>query len=111
MRITRKSFPQIYWKGDWRYICYTKFTENEYGANLFCQKLGYPSGKFQTSNINASLPIHSDKHDEDTFLMGGCRINDIWPDCTGLSAKPYASTDSPAASLVRSADSGPGELV
>ena len=83
MRITRKSFPQIFWKGDWRYICYTKFTENEFGANLFCRKFGYPSGKLLTFNINASLPIKSDKHDEDTFLMGGCKINDTWPDCTG----------------------------
>ena len=83
VRLTREKFPQIFWKGDWRYICYTKFTENEFGANLFCRKFGYPSGKLLSFDINASLPIKSDKHDEDTFLMGGCKINDTWPDCTG----------------------------
>ena len=83
VKITREGFPQIFWKGEWRYICYTKFTENQAGADLFCKKFGYPSGKFLSFNYNLSLSIDSDKYDEDTFLVGGCKVKDTWPDCTG----------------------------
>ena len=83
MKLTRKQFPQIYWNNRWNYICSSKFTDNNIGAELFCRKLGYKNGKLHTYKNDSSVPVDTNYHDEDSFPIGACREEDVWPNCTG----------------------------
>ena len=89
VRITRERFPQIYWNHKWNSICYIRFTKNENGVNLFCQKLlrsiNYPYKLKDQEVYGKLLPMEGSKkfHNEATFLVGNCKKNDSWPTCTG----------------------------
>ena len=89
VRITREKFPQIYWNHKWNKICYIRFTKNENGVNLFCQKLlrsiNYPNKLKDQEVYGKLLAMEGSKkyHSEATFLVGNCKKNDSWPTCTG----------------------------
>ena len=80
VKLTRDNFPQIYWNRQWKYICPFQFTDNEYGAELFCNKLGLHSGKIKRASPEETKKYITRKYYE-TFLLGSCGINDIWPKC------------------------------
>ena len=67
--------PLILWGGIWYPICAARILENEFATNLFCQKLGFESGK---ASANKSITI-----EEPSFMIGKCNENDSWPMCTG----------------------------
>ena len=67
--------PLIFWNETWVPICAARFSENTNGANLFCKKLDFSSGKI---SINKSLALG-----KDAFKVGMCDKNDEWPNCTG----------------------------
>ena len=79
-------FPQIYWNHTWHYICHRKFIENNYGVNLFCEKLLKSIDQLENQkNFGELLSYESSKetHPEATFLFGSCTKSDSWPYCTG----------------------------
>ena len=53
-------------------ICGHWFWDGTYGASLFCQSLGYPSG---TIGDKIALP-------SDGVRIGGCQSPDTWPYCS-----------------------------
>ena len=83
MKLTRNHFPQIYWNRKWKYICPFQFTENNHGAELFCNKLGLHSGftrRVTKEEEGKYLPRQYDPYD--TFLLGSCKESDTWLNCT-----------------------------
>ena len=74
--------PMIFWNGDWFRICSHHFWDNYHGANLFCRKLGYDSGKPIRQRIRKAYRSKSVG-----FWVGKCQRNDRWPYCTGRCNK------------------------
>ena len=68
----------IFWEGTWYPICRFGFTENTYGADLFCHKIGFPLGSVLLS------PNKNEKFKKlPQFRLGKCLKNDVWPNCSG----------------------------
>ena len=81
MRLTEEKFPEVLWNESWSPICGHLFWDNDYGANLFCQKL---DSKFSSGKITkrTDKPLQSDG-----FWIGNCLSADDWPSCTGKCNK------------------------
>ena len=63
----------ILWNKLWNPICAHDFWDNQYGAEKFCQKLGYNTGEL--SKIKKMYPV-------DKLIVGTCNKDDSWPICT-----------------------------
>ena len=78
VRLKDDGTPMIYWNHHWSPICGISFWDNDVGATLFCQKLGYGSGK-------ALYKITQNNYTEDSFRLGNCLVGDSLENCTGGS--------------------------
>ena len=65
----------IYWDNQWVPICGHYFWDNDYGATLFCKKLGFLSGKVYGGG--------GQKYSTDSFRIGRCINGDEWKNCSG----------------------------
>ena len=52
-----ESRPKMFWKGRFLDICGDGFWNDDYGAKLFCKKLGYPSGGIKVYLSSTSQPM------------------------------------------------------
>ena len=68
--------PLVYWGNSWMPICGHFFWDNQNGAKLFCQKMGYTSGKFSGRGSGQ-------KYSLDSFKIGRCNARDEWESCSG----------------------------
>ena len=57
-------------------ICGHYFWDNQEGAKLFCQKMGYHSGTFSGRGSGQ-------KYSMDSFRIGKCNDGDNWESCSG----------------------------
>ena len=78
VRLTNDNFAEIYNNGKWVPICGHNFWDNNVGATLFCQQLGYQTGILEQESKARKIPLPADG-----FAIGFCNSNDIWPQCTG----------------------------
>ena len=70
VRLQHHTDPEIYWNGKWNPICGHFFWDNDNGAKLFCQKLGFSNGKItQGSGSQAKLT-------DDAIRIGKCSDSD-----------------------------------
>ena len=78
VRLNNDEIAEIYQHGKWIPICGHNFWNNNIGATLFCQQLGYETGIVKQESIaqQVSLP-------DDGFRIGECKTNDTWGQCTG----------------------------
>ena len=65
--------PEVYFQGNWVPICGPWFRGNNVGATLFCQQLGFDSGK--SHNTKREL-------EADALIIGKCQDGDKWLECT-----------------------------
>ena len=76
----------MYWDNHWSPICTVGFSDNNYGAALFCKKLGYQSGKIiKSSALSKEYPV-------DAFQIGKCMTGDRLENCNG-GGNEYMMTD------------------
>ena len=68
--------PLFFWNDKLSLICGNWFWNNQIGATLFCQKLGYTSGTQSGSNLAVVLG-------EDAITIGECSTGDTLDACTG----------------------------
>ena len=68
--------PTIFWDSQWLPICAHYFWDNDVGAQLFCQKLGFESGYVNRSNSGGNYPV-------DSFRIGLCKENNDLLRCNG----------------------------
>ena len=69
----------MYWNEQWTPICGHYFWDNNVGANLFCQELGFSSGV-----VSSGTGIYSSRRlESDAIRIGKCAANDKWLKCTG----------------------------
>ena len=71
----------MYWNEQWTPICGHYFWDNNVGADLFCQKLGFSSGVLSSGlypNQKTKIKLESD-----AIRIGKCAANDKWLNCTG----------------------------
>ena len=66
------DIAEVFYNGQWGPICGHWFWENDIGASLFCQELGFPSGK-----ITKTLTLPSDG-----LRVGMCLEGDNWLQCS-----------------------------
>ena len=62
-KIDNDGTPSLFWNGRWSPICGHHFWDNDSGANLFCQKLGYASGSVTNKELSSS---------KDAIALGNC---------------------------------------
>jgi len=78
VRLVEEKFPEIFWNGIWTPICGDWFWNNDYGADLFCQKL---DSKYVSGTVTMRQDI---KLIRDGIRIGKCNINDSsLLSCTG----------------------------
>ena len=76
-----QSFPYIYWEHAFHPICGHYFWDNNYGATLFCKKLGYESGKIAPGSYAPTV---------DAIRIGSCSSSDTHLlNCSGTSSCNY----------------------
>ena len=76
VKLNKDGTPFIFWDNLWSPLCGHYFWDNQYGADKFCQKLGYASGRHSGKPIPRTYPV-------DSFNIGTCLETDEWPCCTG----------------------------
>ena len=74
VKLDKDGTPMIFWDSVWSPICAHSFGDNRYGADKFCQKLGYTTGILMKIERNFTV---------DKFMIGLCLKDDVWPFCTG----------------------------
>ena len=76
VKLLADGTPLIWWKNSWAYICGHGFlySENQEGAKLFCQKMGYEGGSVSKRDSISSY---------DSFQIGKCNAGDVWEKCSG----------------------------
>ena len=74
VKLEDNGTPYIRWNGEWVPICGPWFWNNQEGAKLFCQKLGYEGGNYDKKN---------EAYSKDSFSIGQCKAGDTWLNCTG----------------------------
>lgn len=75
VRLVDHGTPYIFWENQWSPICGHYFWNNQVGAKLFCQKLGYQTGTFSRGS--------GQTYSMDSFRIGQCNTGDTWESCTG----------------------------
>ena len=95
--LTDDKIPKIYWNGTWAPICGHYFWDNNYGATLFCQKMGYQNGTvFGKTNFQRHA---GERYSEDAFRVGKCFAHNDLTRCRGgcndykLGGKCYENDD------------------
>ena len=78
VKLDEDGAPMIFWNSLWTPICAHSFSDNRYGADKFCQKLGYPTGVLTKIERNFIM---------DKFMVGMFLKDDNWPSCTGRNNK------------------------
>ena len=78
VRLNNNELAEIYQNEKWMPICGHWFWDNNKGASLFCQQLGYKIGIVKQESIARQVPLP-----DDGFRIGECKTNDIWGQCTG----------------------------
>ena len=68
--------PEVFQNSQWHPICGRWFWDNNIGASLFCQQLGFDSGTITSEQRTIRLP-------RDGIRVGRCNIGDTWLSCTG----------------------------
>ena len=78
VRLKDGKFPEVFLNGIWSPICGHYFWNNDFGANLFCQRL--TSNPTSTGNVikRTDKPLESDG-----IRIGGCLRYDDWLSCSG----------------------------
>ena len=74
VKLEKDGTPMIFWDSAWSPICAHSFGDNRYGADKFCQNLGYTTGILIKTERNFTA---------DKFMVGLCLKDDVWPLCTG----------------------------
>ena len=78
VRLASDNTPMFYSNGTFRPICGHWFWDNEYGADLFCRKLG-----FTTSHLDKLG--RSESYTTDSVNVGMCKVDDTdVASCTGF---------------------------
>ena len=78
-RLTVNNTPEVYYNGKWSPICGHYFWDTTFGADLFCQQIGYPYGTVRRKTAAGhALPLESDG-----IRIGKCTEFDTWPNCSG----------------------------
>ena len=72
VRLGSNQIAEVEFNGQWVPICGHYFWDNNVGASLFCQQLGYPSGKIEK---RLKLPC-------DGLQVGRCNEGDNWLQCS-----------------------------
>ena len=75
-RLQNNKDPEVFWDGEWRPICGHYFWDNNFGADLFCQQLGYSSGLVKGRGQELGLPA-------DALRVGKCSATNEWLKCDG----------------------------
>jgi len=71
---TNPGVAEVSIDGNWVPICGHWFWDNRYGADTFCQSLGYASGML--TNLGATL-------DRNAMCVGNCKVGEKIGDCWG----------------------------
>ena len=74
VRLKRDGTPMIFWEEQWKPICGHYFWNNQNGAKLFCNRLGYDS---------AVLSKTSGRYLMDSLRIGQCENGDTLESCSG----------------------------
>ena len=74
--LTNDETPFIFWDSKWFPICGHYFWDNNNGASLFCNKLGYNNGTVHRNE-------NGEKYEVDSFRVGFCYKEDKWKNCKG----------------------------
>ncbi len=69
-----EKFPEVLYNGKWSPICRYGFWNNDWGATLFCQELGYSTG---VRKDHTDEPLESDG-----INIGECNSADSWLNCS-----------------------------
>ena len=68
--------PLVLWNSQWSPICGHFFGDNNVGAKLFCNRMGYDDG--------LAIPFEPrQKYSVDSFRIGRCNKGDVWLNCNG----------------------------
>merc|ERR1711899_654735 len=70
VRLLEEKFPEVFWNGVWTPICGHWFWNNDYGADLFCQKL---DSKYVSGTVIKRKDV---KLRQNGFQIGECKIDD-----------------------------------
>ena len=78
VRLKDGKFPEVFLNGIWSPICGHYFWNNDFGANLFCQRL--TSNPTSTGHVIKRIdkPLESDG-----IIIGSCLRYDDWLSCSG----------------------------
>ena len=66
----------VFWNTIWYPICGHYFWNNQIGATLFCQEIGYNYGNYAGKESGHSYLT-------DSFRIGQCNTGDVWKNCSG----------------------------
>ena len=80
MKIRKDGTAEFFWNGMFSPICGHWFWDNEYGAQSFCQTLGYTNGSI-ISGGKYSEP--GDKYTVDAITIGKCYAGEELETCSG----------------------------
>ena len=79
--LTNDKIPMISWNGTWSPICGHYFWDNNFGATIFCQKLGYKKGAvFGKTKYQRNA---GESYTEDAFRLGKCLVRNDLTRCRG----------------------------
>ena len=71
------NIPKIFWRGKFFGICGDGFWNNNYGAAIFCRRLGYEGGVVKRTQGKSTSTMES-------LFVGTCVVNDTdLADCKG----------------------------
>ena len=59
------NVPEVYWDGQWQFLCGECFNQTSNGTRKFCNVLGYETGKKLATESNVT-------NQEKTLFMGKC---------------------------------------
>ena len=76
VRLQNEKDPEVFWNGNWSPVCGHYFWNNNNGATLFCQKMGFSLGIVEGRGTNSHLI-------SDAIRIGECEDNDSWLNCNG----------------------------
>jgi hypothetical protein len=76
VRLLNDGTPEFFWDKIWSPICGPWFWSNQNGANSFCQKLGYPTGKQSGRGTGQTYTT-------DAIRVGACNKGEILECCHG----------------------------
>ena len=76
VKLKPNGMAMIYHQNSWVPICGHYFWNNHIGANKFCQKIGFDSGRVSGKDEAKSYSV-------DAFKIGQCNEDDVGLQCSG----------------------------